>query len=344
MRGKRKRLSKKEWKRLERERAEEEAKVRSDSLKRQERIKELWNLITSGKLSSRGDESENFARDLKSEIEEDVFAEWTTVKKGESEKGLRRRDREDTHQRRSSNELYLSLVELIDLQRNEIEYMRPDHALCEWAKTHAPNELAALREKHPFMLVLRAVVARATKLTPKQASEWRTRSGQRRQEVGLIEYEFGGLAEARAGFPYDPSCLDDILMGYGVTMEYLEILFEMERHRFPKKLQSVRLGRKKLYSALQVVKIMDALLKEKLLERKRRSRGGSLKKVWLSNPDRRKRVLTGIAYRAMALSRNKVLAAFMAVVCRHLAIGYPKEQLPEGFEDWLARLGRRYLD
>jgi hypothetical protein len=300
---KRKRLSKKECKRLERERAEEEAKTRSESEYRQGRIKVLWQELQSGDLAK---------------VTDKELAE---------------------------TELVRSLVELVALQRNEIEYMRPGHELCEWAKTHVPNELAALREKHPFARVLRAVLAQATKLTPKQASEWRTRRGRRREEVGLIEYEFGGQAEARAGFPYDPSCLDDILMGFGVTMEYLEILFGMERHRFPKDLPSVPDGRKILYSAFAVVKIMDALLKEELQERKRRARGGSEKKLWLSNPDRRKRVLMGIASRAYALSKDRgVLAAFMAVVCRHLAIGYPKERLPEGFEDWLDRVGRRYLD
>ena len=90
----------------------------------------------------------------------------------------------------------------------------------------------------------------------------------------MIEYEFGGQAEARADFPYDPTCLDDILMGDGVIMEDLEILFGMERHRFPKKLPSVRAGRKIQYSALAVVKIMDALLREKLPERKPQARRG----------------------------------------------------------------------
>jgi hypothetical protein len=307
MSGKRKRLSKKECKRLKRERAEEEAKTRSESEYRQGRIKVLWQQLQSGDLAK---------------VTDKELAE---------------------------TELVRSLVELVALQRDEIEYMRPGHELCEWAKTHTPNELAALREKHrekdPFARVLRAVLAQATKLTPKQASEWRTRSGRRREEVGLVEYEFGGQAEARAGFPYDPTCLDDILMGDGVTMEHLEILFGMERHRFPEKLPSVRDKRKIRYSALAVVKIMDALLREKLPERKPQAHGGSVKKLWLSDPDRQKRVLMGIASRAYALSKDRgVLAAFMAVVCRHLAIGYPKERLPEGFEDCLDRVGRRYLD
>src|SRR6266436_6049369 len=69
MRGKLKRLSKKECQRRERARAEEEAKTRSDSEKRQDRIKELWTLITSGKLTPKDDESDDAARSLKSEVE-----------------------------------------------------------------------------------------------------------------------------------------------------------------------------------------------------------------------------------------------------------------------------------
>jgi len=346
MSGKRRRLSKKECRRLEQARAEEEAKARSDSERRQDRIKELWTLITSGKLTPKDDDSEDTARNLRSEVE-DVFGEWTTVKKGESEKGFRRRDRQDTHERQSSNELVRSLVELAGLQKAEIEHMRSSHELCKWAETHAADELASLREKHllkhPFMRVLRAVVERATKLTPKQESESRTRPRRRHENVGLIEYEFGGQAEVRAGF-LGPAlhttlqtCLDDILMGYRVDMQYLEALFGMERHRFPNRLPRARDGRKILYSAFAVVKIMDALLREKLPERKQQACGGSEKKLWLSNLERRKRVLIGIANRAFAVSRYKrILAAFMAVVCHHLAIGYPKEQLPDGFDNWLA--------
>lgn len=295
MSAKRRRLSKKECQRLERKKAEEEAKDRSDSHHRQQRIKELWQ-----ELQTDLDRAKELAED-------DVGA---------------------------------TLFDLLALQRDEINYLRPGHMIYEWAKTHARNELDALRAK-----LLRPLLARATKFTPKQAHEARMRSRGRRYKVGLIEYEFGGLAEARAGFPYDPTCLDEIMDGRGVTMRYLEILFEMERHRFPKKLPSVRAGRKILYSAFAVVKIMDALLKERLPEREQGARGGSVKKLWLSNPERRERALLGIASRAYALSFNKqIFAAFMAVCCRHAASGYSKEQLPEGFEEWLARIGRQYLD
>jgi hypothetical protein len=297
MSAKRKRLSKKEYARLLRLRADVEARARSDSGGRQERIKILWQ-----ELRKKSDRAKELA----------------------------------------SDDLGGTLLELVALQRDEISYIRPAHQLCEWAKTNAPDELAAIREKQ--QRVIRSVLARGTKLTPKQASEWRrTQSRGRRKEVGLIEYEFGGQADARAfPFPYEPTCLDAIFMGYGVPMEYLEWLCEIEHHRFPRKLPNVRDGRNFLYSALAVVKIMDALLK--VPERKPRARGGSEKKLWLSNRDCRKRVLMGIANRAFALAVNKsISAAFMAVVCRHLAIGYPKEQLPQGVEYW-ASIAHRYLD
>ena len=161
----------------------------------------------------------------------------------------------------------------------------------------------------------------------------------RRKEVGLIEYEFGGQAEARTfpfHYPYEPTCLDAIFMGYGVPMEYLESLFGMERHRFPKNLPRVRYGRKILHGALAVVKIMDVLLKEPLTERKPRARGGSKRKLWLSNPDVRKRVLEGIGWQALAISRYKeILAPFMTVVSRHLGSGDSKQRLPKYAEDAL---------
>jgi hypothetical protein len=335
MRGKHKRLSKKEYLRLLRQKADEEAKDRSESEERQKRIRELWHLITSGKLVPGGDQSEHIPSDLKSEIETAVFAEWETVRKGEFEKALRQRDRQDTHERRSPNELVRSLVELVSLQKAEIAHMRRYHQLCEWAKAHAPHKLAALEDTQ--MEVVRAVLF--PKPTPKQASEWRRmQSRGPRKEVGLIEYEFGGQADARAfPLPYEPTCLDGILMGYAVDMDYLEWLFEIGHHRFPRKLRSFRAGRKILYSAFAVVEIMDALLREEALERKPQARGGSKKKLWLSNPDVRKRVLMGIGWRAHARSRSKkILAMFMAVVCRRLPIEYLKEQLPEGFEEWLA--------
>ena len=116
-------------------------------------------------------------------------------------------------------------------------------------------------------------------------------------------------------------------------MEDLEILFGMERHRFPKNLPSVRDGRKILYGPFALVEIMDALLKETSTQRKRGTRGGSEKKVWLSNPDVKKRVLMGIGWRALALSRyREILARFMTVVSDHLASGDSKEPLPKDVE------------
>jgi len=297
MKGERKRLTEKELKQLQRVRAEEEAKSRSESKQRHQTIERLWH-----ELKEESERVKELAKD------DDIVG---------------------------------TLLELVGLQRDEISYMRSDHRLYQWAKTHAPDEVAAIRKK--FDRVVSALLKRGNKLTPTQAYERRTRSTPPDDEIGLIEYEFGGRAQARAFLRYDPTCLDGVLMGYGVNMEYLESLFGMERHRFPKGL-NIRDGRKALYSALAVVKIMDTLLGERLLERKPQARGGSERKLWPREPDSRKPVLMGIANRALGYSRYKgIQAAFMAVACRHLAIGYPNEQLPEGWEE-LARLGRHFLD
>jgi len=119
-------------------------------------------------------------------------------------------------------------------------------------------------------------------------------------------------------------------------MEYLETLFGMERHRFPKKLPRVRDGHRILYGALAVAEIMDALLWEEVSERKPQARGGSQKKLWLSNPDVRKRVLIGIGWRALAISPYKqILVPFLKVVSSHFDSGDSKERLPKDAEDAL---------
>jgi len=80
MRGKRKRLSKKEYARLLRQRADEEARALSESADRQERIKILWQ-----ELQKKSDR----AREL------------------------------------ASDDLGGTLLELVGLQKTEIEHMRP---------------------------------------------------------------------------------------------------------------------------------------------------------------------------------------------------------------------------
>jgi hypothetical protein len=249
----------------------------------------------------------------------------------------------------AENDLGAILVDLVGLQKAEIEHMRRFHQLCEWAKSHAPEKLDTVEFAH-FRELAKWISPSYPhpKLTPKQRSDRERQGYTWRAGVGLIEYEFGGVGEAEwrksslsgaLGEPYEPMCLDDILRG-GVgevkmlpsfagspssaidrraNMRRLQEWFGMHRNRFPRKLPSRRMGREILYDWRAVVKIIDALLSEKLGEHKRATRGAP-RRLWLSDPGLRTRVLSGIAARINSLSVSGDIArAFLEVVRDHLA-------------------------
>ena len=133
--------------------------------------------------------------------------------------------------------------------------------------------------------------------------------------------------------PYQPSCLDDILRG-GVgevkmqpsfwgppiavdtvtNMRRLQFLFGIHRDRFRKKVEGRRLGKIIVYDWWEVVEIMDALLSE---PRKRAVRGRP-RTLWLSDPDLRNRVLSGIEARINSISAPQEIAtAFLDLVHGH---------------------------
>jgi hypothetical protein len=297
MSGKRRwRRSKKadrEFERLEREIVEAEAKARSESEKRQERIKVLWQ----------------------------EFKQAGPNRIGELAAG---------------NDLGAILVDLVGLQKVEIEHMRRFHQLCEWAKTHAREKLDAIEFAH-FREFVESFPHH--KLTPKQRSERERQGYNWRAGVGLIEYEFGGTREAElrkstltgllgyAGLDpasqsmIAPTCLDEIFRGGGVNMWRLQELFGMHRNRFPRKLPNHSMGREILYRWRAIVMIMDALLSEKPEERKRAR--GAPRRIWLSDPndpELRTRVLSGIAARINSLSVSGDIASrFLEIVRDHLA-------------------------
>src|SRR6266550_2367473 len=99
-RWRRSKKAEREFERLEREIAEHKAKARSESEKRQERIKVLWQELKQA--------GPNRISDLNAE-----------------------------------NDLGAIQVDLVALQKAEIEHMRRFHQLCEWAKNHAPEKLDA---------------------------------------------------------------------------------------------------------------------------------------------------------------------------------------------------------
>jgi hypothetical protein len=303
----RRRRSKKADREFERvERGIAEAEARSESEKRQERIKVLWQELKQA--------GPNRISDLNAE-----------------------------------NDLASILVELVVLQKAQIEHMRGFHYLCEWAKTHAPEKLDALEFAH--FRELADGISRSyppPKLRPKQRCDRERQEGYNRcGGVGLIEYEFGGEGEAKwrksslpgaLDEPYEPTCLDDILLGgvgevkmlpsfwpgqppiavdTRVNMRRLQELFGMHRNRFPKNPPHRRTGREILYDWRGVVKIMDALLSEPR-ERKKPTQGAP-RRLWLSDPDLRTRVLSRIAARINSLSVSGDIARrFLEVVRDHL--------------------------
>lgn len=102
-------------------------------------------------------------------------------------------------------------------------------------------------------------------------------------------------------------------------MVTLQKLFGLNRDRFPKSLPECRAGRKTLYGFRAVTKIMDWLLSEKMPDRKKDTRGGSARKLWLSNPTIRVRVLRGIEARAKSVSQStEIKKAFKEVGRRYL--------------------------
>jgi hypothetical protein len=303
MKRKRRRLSKKKLQQLDREEAEKESKARRESEERRENIKVRWQELKQA--------GPNRLKDLAAE-----------------------------------NDLGAILVDLVGLQKAEIEHMRPFHQLCEWAETHAREKLDTIESAH--FRDFAEGISRSypyPKLTPKQRGE-RERQRYNWRGVGLIEYEFGGKGETEwrksslscaVGEPYKPTCLDDILRGgFGEVkmvpgfaggppiaidtrsdMQRLQELFGMHRNRFPKNLPHRRTGREILYDWRAVEKIMKASL-SKRPKRETLVRGAP-QRVWLSDPDLRNRVLSGIEARISSICVSKKIAGkFMAVIQPYL--------------------------
>ena len=308
MSAKRRRLSKKEDERLEREIANQKSKARAESQARQERIRVLWDEIRSGRLTPKEKE---VAREL------------------------------------AENELVRSLTELADKQQREIKYLAQFRRDWDRIQAYYPQKLEQLSVA---ILIpdMRSLLAALPKQKPQAVFEDKRRIRKQPGDVGLIEWEFGGGAEAErrkstfsgaAGEPYQPSCLDDILRG-GVgevkmqpnlwdlwgppipvdtvtNMRRLQFLFGIHRDRFRKKVERRRLGKIIVYDWWEVVEIMDALLSERRGPRKKSVRGRP-RTLWLSDPDLRNRVLSGIEARINSISAPKEIAtAFLVLVHRH---------------------------
>lgn len=214
--------------------------------------------------------------------------------------------------------------DLIKLLAALVVLLKPVYQLLERIRRRFPKDIENLNhatleaELREFASVLSQG---RPKLSPKKEYE-KKRRRYKWNDVGEIEAQFGGARKVQAFSALDfdhpgPICLDDIFSGCGVSMRRLQELFDMDRHRFPKKLPWIKDGRKTLYDHRALLKIMDFLLSERALRRKRRV-GRSPRKPWLNDRYVRRRVLNGIKERIQSISVPvHIKAAFLAVIRRH---------------------------
>jgi len=305
-------MSKKEFERLKREIDEREAKARSESEDRQEKIKVLSK-------ECRGLPNLRDFNELLDELEK------LPNKYG------------------SLSDRVRLLHQLAELQDREIEYLTQFREDWELIRAYYPEQLENLRavcaaaQLQPFIEILLAGE------DPKKSWEYKRLRYKLPGGIGLIEYEFGGAGETEwrklsslSDMPYQPRCLDDIFKGGTVKMHDseghmffigtthripkpgLELLFGMHRNRFPKDLPRRETDRETLYDWHAVEKIMKALLSEKQTIREKGSRGGSQRTLWPA-PNRRVRVLQGIKDRMNNISVPKhVKPAFLRIIRPYL--------------------------
>jgi hypothetical protein len=326
MKRKRKRCSKKQLERLERQEAERDAKARSESEERQEKIKVLWDL----------DEQQLKAAKKPTE-RKDIEQKLKTQKLKKLLNGVRKlADDEKIIDR------IHELVELAGLQDRQIEYLTQLRRDWELIQDHYPQQLENLYWES-LMALVQLGLPYLPKRKPETEWEYKRRVQKLPGGVGLIEYEFGGAGQAEwrkltslPGLPYQPTCLDNIFAGGAVKIRDseeevffigqphripkpgLQSLFGMHRNRFPKN-PPPKDGRETWYDFRAVTKIMEALLGEP--ERKTSARGAPLR-LWLNDPDDpdlRTRVLTGIEARIASIPvEKKIATAFLRVVRQFL--------------------------
>jgi hypothetical protein len=328
-------LRKKRWNKNDVERirrffAEIESEARSQSEKRQERIKLLWDL----------DEQQLKGAKKPQDIEQQL-------KKQKLKKLLNCiKDLADNNALADQVGELVDLVELAGLQDREIKYLAPFRRELERIRDYDPKQLENLSTASAIAELLAELQPGFEKQPaeekPKKAWE-RKRSRLHLDFRNSIEYQFGGGAEVEwrkqtQQFPPalwpdhpiykapPPTCLDEMFAGDGVSMLKLEELFWMERHRFPKDLPSRREGRKEVHDWQAVEQIMDSLLNEEPRKRKTSGRGRLPRMPWLNDPkdpDLRNRVLKGIEARLNSLSvpeqiKPRMKARFLKVIHRHL--------------------------
>jgi hypothetical protein len=201
--------------------------------------------------------------------------------------------------------------------------LRRDHELVEQMRRHFANELENLSFRSRWADFTQGVEAwsRALQLKLTRSQKYERKRG-RTPKIGLIEQEFGGnllLYAFLRSKAIEPTCLDEIFVGGTVNMLRLVELFGIERHRLSRLASGPR--EKNRFGWRSIVKIMDALLSEKLRQKRNVATAGRPPRMpWLNDRDLRMRVLTGIEARINTLSVPRhIKSAFETIVHRHVA-------------------------
>jgi hypothetical protein len=184
---------------------------------------------------------------------------------------------------------------------------------AELSKYRTPELITELREaakKDPkFWQRLRADQNAKLSLAQRKRRAQRhydiTRSGEFAAGPGLIEKQFaapGVVIPTLAGPPIRvEDCLDDLLRGGQVKTHYLQLLFHVNRKRFPKRLV-VKQGRESFYDYRAFIQIAEHLL---------------VKGLWLQDAGTRHKVLMGIQQRTKNIAGSKkILSAVKTFVKR----------------------------
>jgi hypothetical protein len=229
------------------------------------------------------------------------------------------------------NDRLVLLFGLVALQRREARLLEGDSETLRAIGRHFSWDLKALRVEALMadLLAAQGVTSRPKRGRREKYERTKRRRGSRNYR-NSIEYQFGGEGEEawKKCYPlwgskmfgayapaYQPVCLDEVFKGHPLNMVGLEELFNMERHRlyrlFPEKPPLFDGGP---YDYRVVFRIVPRLLKEK------QKRRGARKRLWLSGPSLRVRVLRGMEARLMSLERvpGEITKAFQFHIGPHL--------------------------
>jgi hypothetical protein len=218
--------------------------------------------------------------------------------------------------------------------------MRRDHEVFALIRQHRPEELDKLiRESSDAEIQTLTSEPPSTQPTLTAKQRYEIKRGKRnRAFTRSIEHQFGGGLEAQVDWQTrllpllgptaykdklrrSQTCLDHVFAGGSVNTLRLEELFWLDRHRFAEALRGFH---KRQFNYVAVTKIMDFLLKEQRLTKRKKS-GRPRRKPWLDDPQVRRRVLMGIEARINSLDiDSKIANAFLTVIRRHVKSGKKK--------------------